>query len=535
MPACPHCSRVNPDVALFCFHDGGPLGSVSPGDNGRFRFVAPFVFPSGRACWTFDELALACQDDWQPAVDLLLSGALAVFLGGIGRRDLAAAANEAARFPDPDRALDRFLGELPTSVLRPAKLTFSPLEIDLGRLRLGQTIRRELHLVNEGVGLLHGTISSDVPWLVVGEADGLPSKLFSCLNDTMIPVQVRGRALRASLQPQLGRLTIRSSGGSADIVVKAEVPPQTFAAGVLAGARTPRQLAEKARLAPRESARLFESGAVARWYQENGWSYPVAGESVAGVAAVQQFFDALGLSAPPRLELSEPAVALSGQAGESVRHTLELSASEKRPVYARAVSDQSWLVVTGVDLEGSNAHIHLSVPAIPDRGGETLWATLRITANSRQQFTVPVSLRVAPAACRQPVLASVHASAHAARNGELDWLPFDGSAGNPSPQPPPRSGEGEPRYPSPQPPPRSGEGGAKIPLPTPSPKRRGGSRFLPPLRFGEGGWGGGVLPSPAQRRTGWLLPPLRRYPKSRVPRSSHPSAIADSRERCGCF
>ena len=61
-------------------------------------FVAPFVFPSGRACWTFDELALACQDDWTAAVELLRVGALEAFMGGIGRHDLAASAREAARF-----------------------------------------------------------------------------------------------------------------------------------------------------------------------------------------------------------------------------------------------------------------------------------------------------------------------------------------------------------------------------------------------------------------------------------------------------
>jgi hypothetical protein len=425
VPACPHCSRVNPPGALFCFHDGGPLGSVSAADRARFRFVAPFVFPSGRACWTFDELALACQDDWQAAIELLRSGALPNFLGGIGRDDLAAAAREAARFPDPDRALDRFLDELPSQVLRPAKMSLSPLEIDLGRLRPGHDVRRELHLVNDGTRLLHGTISSDVPWLVVGEGEGFSSKLFSCLNETTIQVQVRGRALRASLRSQVGHVTIQSSGGVAVIVVKAEVQPTTFAAGVLAGARTPRQLAEKARLSPREAARLFESGAVARWYRDNGWSYPVEGDAVAGLAAVQQFFDALGLSAPPKLELSEAAVTLDGRAGETVRHTLVLSAAEKRPVYARAASDQDWLIVTGVDLEGSNAHVHLSVPAIPDRPGETLSAKLHVTANSRQNFIVPVNLHVASAARAQPARARAHAAAAATRNSDLDWLPFD--------------------------------------------------------------------------------------------------------------
>jgi methionyl-tRNA formyltransferase len=63
---------------------------------------------------------------------------------------------------------------------------------------------------------------------------------------------------------------------------------------------------------------------------------------------------------------------------------------------------------------------------------------------------------------------------------------------NPSPQPPPRSGEGEPeKNPSPQPPPRSGEG-------EPQARSDGdaSSALLPPLRFGEGGGGGGVASLP---------------------------------------
>ncbi len=100
MPACPHCSRVNPAGAGFCYHDGSSLGNVSSGDAVRFRFTAPFIFPSGRSCWTFDELALACADDWPCAVELLREGALAVFLGGIGRHDLAVVAREAAQ-PSP--------------------------------------------------------------------------------------------------------------------------------------------------------------------------------------------------------------------------------------------------------------------------------------------------------------------------------------------------------------------------------------------------------------------------------------------------
>src|SRR5436309_10295370 len=98
---CPTCSRVNPDEALFCHQDGAPLRSLAARadrlDPGSRPFPSPFVFPSGLACNTFDQLALGCVNRWREAVELLREGYLAAFLGGLGRADLAQAAQEAAR------------------------------------------------------------------------------------------------------------------------------------------------------------------------------------------------------------------------------------------------------------------------------------------------------------------------------------------------------------------------------------------------------------------------------------------------------
>src|SRR5207302_631443 len=75
---CPRCCRTNPVEALFCYHDGNPLGNGRSGDGpralvepARRRFPMPFVFPSGRACHSFDELALGCFDDWPAALELV--------------------------------------------------------------------------------------------------------------------------------------------------------------------------------------------------------------------------------------------------------------------------------------------------------------------------------------------------------------------------------------------------------------------------------------------------------------------------------
>ena len=91
--------------------NGGPVAV------GAQAFAHPFVFPGGRQCRSFDELALACQEEWTAARDLLKQGYLENFFGGLGRVDLAMAAKEAAKFPDRDRGLDQLLDKLPTDVL----------------------------------------------------------------------------------------------------------------------------------------------------------------------------------------------------------------------------------------------------------------------------------------------------------------------------------------------------------------------------------------------------------------------------------
>src|SRR5438876_846789 len=123
---CSKCSRPNPAEALYCHFDGfvlgGALGAGGPLAIGARAFTSPFVFPNGRTCRSFDELALACQQDWAAACELLHKGYLETFFGGLGRLDLARAAKEAAAFPDRERGLDQLLGRMPTSALADPRL-----------------------------------------------------------------------------------------------------------------------------------------------------------------------------------------------------------------------------------------------------------------------------------------------------------------------------------------------------------------------------------------------------------------------------
>ncbi|MGE3808036.1 MAG: hypothetical protein AB7K24_25525, partial [Gemmataceae bacterium] len=397
---CSRCSRVNPDEASYCYFDGALLASGNgkngggPVNIGAQRFPNKFVFPGGKSCQSFDELANACQDNWKAALDVLQQGYLESFLGSLGRSDLAMAAREAAKFPDRDRGLDQFLAKLPSDAVKQPQLAIEPTDINLGQLQVGQDRKIELHMRNQGGRLIYGTVSvEDCLWLTVGDKGG-SQKLFQFRDELTLPVTIRSKHLRASHKSLQGTLVIDSNAGRITINVKGELPVKPYPDGVLAGARSPRQIAEKAKSHPKEAAALFQSGSVAKWYKDNGWAYPVQGPSASGLGAVQQFFEALGLTPPPKVDISHRAITIRGQAGSQAREAIEVKTMEKRPVYAHAVSDQAWLDCSKVQLNGRIATIPLVVNKVPNQPGQTLKATVTVRANGNQRFKIPVTLEV---------------------------------------------------------------------------------------------------------------------------------------------
>jgi hypothetical protein len=305
------------------------------------------------------------------------------------------AVKEACGFPDQERGLDQFLAKLPTDVIEDPKLAVEATEINLGQLQVRENRGLKLRLFNRGMRLIYGAISCDnCVWLAVGDAPGSPQKMFKFSDQLIIPVHVRGKYLQANRKPLEGRLTIDSNGGRATVTVRAEVPVKAFPSGILTGARSPRQIAEKAKEHPQQAVPLFEDGAVAEWYKQNGWTYPVQSPPASGLGAIQQFFEALGLTPPPKVKINVPAVRLQGQVGDRVGFTLEVKTEERRPVYAYGRSDQPWLQVGRANLNGRTASIPLAVPSVPDRERETLTAKVTVTANGNQRFLVPVTLEI---------------------------------------------------------------------------------------------------------------------------------------------
>jgi hypothetical protein len=400
---CPVCSKLNPADAGYCYYDGTALSgdhAQGPLRVGTVLFPTPFYFPDGQVCANFNQLALACVNRWEDARQLLVDGIWQLFFAGIWRLDLANAARQLAGEPDLDRAINLLLEVLPADpeCLRPAKLAVESSAENLGELALGADCTFEVVIFNQGMLLLRGMLTSTCDWLVFGDRAGPSQKMFETRSVCTIPVRVLGSKLRAALKPVQGEIIIDSNGGSITVPVKVHVPVCPFPAGVyandvLAGARTPREIALKAKNFPNEAAILFAQSAVKSWYASNGWSYPVEGPEASGKAALQQFFEALGLKRPPRLEVDTASFMLQGKVGACLSRRVTLRTEEAKLVYAQAWSDQSWVRCGPVVCVGNRAKIPIDI-VVPPVPGQTVLAQVTIQGNGKQQFIVPVSVFV---------------------------------------------------------------------------------------------------------------------------------------------
>lgn len=391
---CPRCTRVQPPTAVYCWQDGVLLEGRStefvPTTTAN-TFPVPLVFPCGHACSSFDTLAWHCQEHWNEAIGCLRQGQFASFLGNLGRFDLAAVAQDAAGFPDPARGLDQFLARLPHTTLPPPRLQLDADEIALGGLRVGSDKTYTLELVNAGKRLLYGSVASDVPWLTLGEPPGQPQRLFQFFDRDTLRVHILGQKLRAGHKPLEGRLLLESNGGLWTVTVRVQVPVKPFAAGILAGAASPRALGQLAQSKPAEAAPLFAGGAVERWYEDNGWSFPLKPPYAPDTGIVQQFLEAIGLVPVPTITMSDTILYLRGPAEDSIQRVIYAIAAENQTVFAAARSDQPWVQVGSIRLAGNTACIPLTVGPVPAaKPGKALEARVMVTANGQQRFAVSI-------------------------------------------------------------------------------------------------------------------------------------------------
>ena len=197
------------------------------------------------------------------------------------------------------------------------------------------------------------------------------------------------------------------AAGTAEVTLRFNIAVRPFPQGVLAGAVSPRQIAEKAKAQPKEAAAFFENGTVAHWYKENGWDYPVKGPATSGLAAIQQYFEAHGLASAPKVGINQDQVVLMGAPGEAFA-----TARDSHPGKARRFMRWRRAISRGWRSKRRRRAGRLApstcVVTVPDSPGETLHAKLVIRERQPAASPCPCLVQVG-GSTRQGVTANVPA------------------------------------------------------------------------------------------------------------------------------
>src|SRR5262249_49162095 len=123
--------------------------------------------------------------------------------------------------------------------------------------------------------------------------------------------------------------------------------------------------------------------------------YPVPGTPAPGVAAVQQFFECMGLSKPPPLQLSEQQFNFLVVPPELQRGQVTLRTTAKKWGYAQATSDKPWLRVTTPVAGGpQQARFAFEVDSRLLEEDQVHEGTVQLIANAGQKLSVRVSVDV---------------------------------------------------------------------------------------------------------------------------------------------
>lgn len=356
------------------------------------QMLQEFVFPSGRRCRTFDELVQGCYNEWEEARELLYTGTFGSFLAATGRADLKRVADEAKAQADRDMGLTNFINQLPAAQVQGPKLNLTPRRMVVGPLHIGEQQRVQLKITNEGRGLLQGklTVAEGADWLRILEGDDRASCPIKASREQAIPILADMAKLVAD-QNYTGKLVVVTNGGVAEVIVRLNLLVRPFARAPFAGARTPRDLARMFREKPHDAVNMFTTGDVQRWFASNGWDYPVVGPPAPGLAAVQQFFEALGLAKPPVLGISTPEFRLACTPSQPIEHQVTIKAGADKIVYGRADSDAPWLKVLTPNVCGqmkTDISFRIEPALMPE--DRQYQGTVRIIANGNQTLNVRV-------------------------------------------------------------------------------------------------------------------------------------------------
>ncbi len=398
MLVCPRCQRANPPEAVFCHFDGAELRPAHGEENVQKQTRLPheFIFPSGRRCRTYDDLAEGCQAEWEVARDLLGQGVFRQFLASAGRMDLAKVAQETKAGADPDGALDAFISSLPAKVKEGPALDLNPRRLILGTMHVGEYRQVRMTVSNQGKGLLRGSlaVAEGNSWLQLADGKSNGECVIKTAREQQILLRVDTRGLAAP-HKYSAKLTVITNGGIVEVPVRLDVAVHPFPRPPFQGVGSPREMAERMRTQPKPAVPLLENGEVARWFAVNGWNYPVTGATAKGVAAVQQFFEGMGLSKPPTVQLSASEVHLSCLKSQTAQGQVTLRTDAKKWVYARAEGDVPWLRVSTPSVSGpQQAVIAFEADSHRLQPNRIHEGNVRIVANADQSLTARVRLEV---------------------------------------------------------------------------------------------------------------------------------------------
>ncbi len=288
-----------------------------------------------------------------------------------------------------------------------------------------------------------------------------------------------------------GKLTVVTNGGVAELPVRLDLVARPFARAPYQGAMDPRDLARKMRDNPHSGPALLESGEIARWFTSNGWAYPIAGATAPGLAAVQQYFEELGLAKAPQIVISEQELRFRCTSPEVAAGQVTIRSPARKLVYGRAESDSPWLKVTTPGVSGQvQAQINFEIDTTLMDEDRAYVGQLKVIANAGQSFTVRIHVDVqgnrrswfgprskGPVAVAEPESAPAPAAAVEVVEPVIAnkpfWMKSDGSA---------RDGGGSTtRTPPPVTATAPSTATAPVPVLTPITRSGGRSGILPPL------------------------------------------------------
>jgi hypothetical protein len=391
---CPRCKHVNPEYAEYCYFDGVVLQARQ--NTAAHRLPHDFVFPSGRRCQTFDDLAQGCQEEWTAARDLLQRGYFAQYFATCNRADLVRAANDAKAQANPDIALTTFLISLPGVRTQTPKLDLHPRRILLGNLLVGESKTVPLTITNQGQGVLQGTVSitEGQDWLSLSETKPVHEADITTVREQILKLTINAKGVAAG-QTYGAKLTVVTNGGVVEVPLRMDLIAQPFAKPPFQGVRSQRDLADKMRQQPKVAVPILESGEVQRWFAQNGWTFPVPGTPIKGVGGVQQFFEGMGVSKPPPVQLSQAEFRFTCKHKEVLHGQVKLQTAVKKWVYAQIASDSPWLKATLPQVSGPQ---HATIPFEIDTNhwqqGPRGEGKLTLLANGGQKLTMKVVVEV---------------------------------------------------------------------------------------------------------------------------------------------